>query len=535
MKIKKKTIKKKPASKKSTIKTFATKKKAEIKKVASSTKKKVVKKSSTPKKKVVSSSKKVKKDDSLNKLSTVKKPTTKSSTKKIVGKKKTAIVKQKDENIKNISKKNKIIKKQNLDLITDNKIDKEDLIITREIDLSDLNSYIEAENKEAEYLADTAIINIQEIQKALEESEEKNKNVLDENENYNFLIGVDNSKDKSRIPSKVLVLVFLIVILLIFLFTFVKVFVDSSGNKISAGNMIINLKKEQEEEKRRKELEEKQKKQYDECYNEQYNSSDTSSEIEEFLNNFNSYLDSKYKATILYEDINRGFSYKYAEEKKYYAASTIKALDALYIYSKASAGEINLDDTLTYTSAFRWTSSKYMQTHKIGDKIAIRDLVKYAILVSDNAAHQMLVSYVGRNVLKEYGKSLGAELTLSGVDNFGYINANDGYVYARNLYDFFRNNGDLGSELKSYFIESEQNDLKLEGIDAATKYGEYSEFYHNIGIVFADNPYILVVLTREGKKNYESIIQDISSKIYELHQLYYANREKVCKEKIYGN
>ena len=45
--------------------------------------------------------------------------------------------------------------------------------------------------------------------------------------------------------------------------------------------------------------------------------------------------------------------------------------------------------------------------------------------------------------------------------------------------DFINNNGELGLELKSYFVEADQNGLKFEelGIEAAHKYGEYQKFY----------------------------------------------------------
>ena len=75
--------------------------------------------------------------------------------------------------------------------------------------------------------------------------------------------------------------------------------------------------------------------------------------------------------------------------------------------------------------------------------ISLRDLVKYAITVSDNSAHQMLVDYIGFTNLKKYGNSLGAKNTLIGGDNFGQIDTNDSIAYLTELYKFINDNFDF--------------------------------------------------------------------------------------------
>ena len=60
-----------------------------------------------------------------------------------------------------------------------------------------------------------------------------------------------------------------------------------------------------------------------------------------------------------------------------------------------------------------------MKKKKYGTKVSLREFVKYSVIYSDNSAHQKLISYIGRNKLKEFGKSIGAKNTLNGGDNFG--------------------------------------------------------------------------------------------------------------------
>ena len=175
-----------------------------------------------------------------------------------------------------------------------------------------------------------------------------------------------------------------------------------------------------------------------------------------------------------------------------------------------------------------------MSKHKYGDKVSIRELVRYAITRSDNRAHQMLVDYIGAKNLKAYGLSLGATKTLVG-DIFGSINVSDAVIYWEEINKFINNNGELGEELKSYFKEADQNYLNItsENIMAIHKYGEYENYYHDIGIVYDENPYIIAILSTEGRNKYEDIIKDINMKIYELNKMYNSNRESACHSSIY--
>ena len=276
---------------------------------------------------------------------------------------------------------------------------------------------------------------------------------------------------------------------------------------------------------------------YEECLARPLDENDKNEIVINAENELTNYLADNYDVSLIYEDLSLGFSYSYNPDEVYYAASTIKSLGALYIYTKAASGEINLDETVKYTSKFVWGSSRKMKNHKLGEEISLRTLVEYSITVSDNSAHQMLVSYIGRNNLKEFGKSLGAQYTLYGSDNFGHITATDAIIYMKAINDFINNNGELGLELKSYFVEADQNGLKFEdlGIEAAHKFGEYAPYYHDIGIVYDENPYVIAILTSEKSGDYQSKIKDINKRVYDLHKLYYSNRESFCYTQVYGS
>ncbi len=277
--------------------------------------------------------------------------------------------------------------------------------------------------------------------------------------------------------------------------------------------------------------EKQQKKEYQACLDQPFEESELTENLANLINDLDKYILTHYRMSVKYEDLKTGFKYYYKPEESFYAASTIKLLDGLYLYTKASLNEINLDDTITYNETNRMGASKGMKNHQIGDKIPIRTLVKYAIIYSDNTAHDMLIKYIGFNNLKEFGKSLGATTTLEGGDNFGNINATDAIIYLENTYRFIEENDVLGSELKSFLIEAEENALKYEELNVAVahKYGEYESYFNDIGIVYDENPYIIAILTTHGNDDYLSIVNDISRRINNIHQQFKQDRQNKCK------
>ena len=230
--------------------------------------------------------------------------------------------------------------------------------------------------------------------------------------------------------------------------------------KYDSENKIIEEVKQAKELSLEKEHQEELKEQYNDCLASEYSNDELTTSLESKINELNTFL-SNYRVSVAYYDPLTKYSYNYNQDTVYYAASTIKMLDAIYIYTKASEGLINLDDTVLYEKRDKQGASNMMQNYKIGDQVSLRDLVKYAITVSDNTAHAMLIKYIGYQNLKSYGSSLGAIYTLNTGDNFGHITASDSITYLLKLYNYINTNSELSNELKSYFVNSDQNYLSF--------------------------------------------------------------------------
>lgn len=276
---------------------------------------------------------------------------------------------------------------------------------------------------------------------------------------------------------------------------------------------------------------------YNECLNKQFSENELTDDLVQIEDSLiNLITQNKYNASFYYEDITTGFSYSYLADKTYYGCSLIKILDALYLIDKASIGEINLDEeTIVYTSNYKVAYSSGMAKRSIGEKITLRDLITYAVSVSDNTAHLMLIDYIGFNNLKSYGQSLGAKVVLTGGDKFGNQTAYDTNIYLKEAYNIITNNEQYGEFLKEIMDNDERNDFNTEDIKIYHKYGSYDINYHDIGLSLEERPYAISILTLHELSNHKEVIQSIHSKIRELHFKFYENRKNNCYKEVYEN
>ena len=484
--------------------------------------------------------------EEVKKTKKSKSSSTKKSTKKKSVTKKTPIKKstsKKDKNNKKIELTKEEIKNEELD----------DLIITRELKLNldnikdnedllrEIKSIVEEDvelgGKNEKYLEDYLDLDSIDESLLLANKQVKKKNNIWEkfSEMYkNHKENINKKKRKGKISKEqmqkilsILCVIMIVILLLILGFYFLF----SSLKESNMFDFIKDFSNKTREVDLRPQL-------YEDCLK---RAVDPEEPLDERLikaqEELSTYLKNNYRTSVMYEDLNFGYKYEYNTQAVYYAASTIKLLDALYIFTKAAKGEINLEDKMVYTSNFHEAFSAGMQNYKNGDEVTIRNLVKYALEVSDNTAHKMLVSYIGYNNLREFGKSLGAKYTLATGDNFGSITTTDAIIYIKEINKFINENGELGKELQSYLLAADQNDLAIESehISAAHKYGSYGTVYHNIGIVYAENPYLVAILTNENKNDYETIVKDINNHIYSYHKLVYEVKENNCHLEVYGS
>ena len=246
-------------------------------------------------------------------------------------------------------------------------------------------------------------------------------------------------------------------------------------------------------------------------------------EINNYYNRSNNYF------AFVYKDLFTGFTVSYNANQPIFTASAIKAPTDIYIYEMASLGKANLDEMVTYTGAYYNTGSGVLKNKPINTKYSVRTLLEYSTVTSDNAAHNMLMDKYGRENMLNFWQSKGTKAIFTANNNWGVLTANDSMIYMSELYNFYLNNEEYGSALMNNFLSSYPKFIKgKEGYKIASKSGWSGTALHDVSIIFADNPYIVVGLSNLGNSNYTPYFNNVSSLSRRLHEEYWKYKINTC-------
>lgn len=186
-------------------------------------------------------------------------------------------------------------------------------------------------------------------------------------------------------------------------------------------------------------------------------------------------------------DISTGDTYTYGESAGFYCASTLKAPYALWLAQRDEAGEIDLDTS--------WNGSTGW------------DRIYTMISVSSNdAAHGLAGVWPGdvENGFADFLTQLGfaspegCEVTQDGIH--GWVTARDGGLSMEALYHYFETGSENALRLQQAFLDA-QHDYLWFPASAAKKYGSWDNAFHDMGICYSEQPYILSVFTGYGTQD----------------------------------
>ncbi len=246
-------------------------------------------------------------------------------------------------------------------------------------------------------------------------------------------------------------------------------------------------------------------------------------EINNYYNRSNNYFAYSYK------DIYTGFTVSYNANQNIFSASSIKAPKDIYIYEMASEGKINLDEELTYTGNYVNSGSGVLKNKPVNTKYTVRTLLEYSTVTSDNAAHNMLMDRFGRENMLKFWSEKGTTGIFTLQTNWGVTNAHDATIYMEELYRFYASNDEYGNALMNNFLNSYPKFIKgKNNWKVASKSGWAGTALHEVTIVFADNPYILVALSNLGDKEYQSYFDTVNELTYQLHEEYWKYKMEKC-------
>jgi len=274
---------------------------------------------------------------------------------------------------------------------------------------------------------------------------------------------------------------------------------------------------------------------YINCLNKELTNEELSQELKNSISSLENLFNSSYDHfAFKYTDIYTGFTISYNENQEIFTASTIKAPMAIYLYEQAEKGIVNLEEKLTYTPNYYNTGSGILKTRKFNESYTIKELISYAIIPSDNAAHNMLMDRFGRNNMYTFWSEKGTVSIFKQYSNWGVTNANDATIYMKELYDYYNTDTELSNELMKTFQNVSFKPLSGKGLtrNTANKSGWTGSVFHDAAIVFDENPYILVVLSNTGVTGYTYLFNKTSNLVGEIHDQYWNLKYNKCSEII---
>ena len=229
-------------------------------------------------------------------------------------------------------------------------------------------------------------------------------------------------------------------------------------------------------------------------------------------------------------------------DKPFHAASTMKIPVMIELFRQVAAGQVSLDDQLTIRNEFRSIvdGSTYALSvdddsdrevyAAVGRTMTLRQLCELMITVSSNFATNLLIEKLGVEKIRATVTRLGADgmQVLRGVeDDKAFQKGLNNSTTARGLLILLERiaNGkavDPTSDAKMVEILKRQKFNEgipagvPRGIAVAHKTGNITRINHDAAIVYAPQPYVLVVLVRgiEDEKKSAAVIAEISRALY---------------------
>lgn len=202
-------------------------------------------------------------------------------------------------------------------------------------------------------------------------------------------------------------------------------------------------------------------------------------------------------------DLTNNVTLGYNAQKKFQTASTVKAGMALCAYQRAEAGWFSLNDIWTYKQRHYCDRSGNIQFSPFGTRYKAVDVIHEMIYVSDNAAYYMTQDYVGYDAYNQTMANLGVSNRHWSHMSWGSLSPQElGFIW-KELFSY-RYRSAYGSQLFDEFLNAKFNFIKqslYSKYPVAHKSGFNDHGYHDSAIVFAERPYIMVIMTSPGNKD----------------------------------
>jgi beta-lactamase class A len=237
--------------------------------------------------------------------------------------------------------------------------------------------------------------------------------------------------------------------------------------------------------------------------------------------------------SVMYKNLDTGFTYIHNPDRVLFGASISKLTHALYVYTLAERGVIDIYEKHTYTSRNEWGGTGVLRfpPYHFGMEFTTRELLGYSIRESDNAAFRMLVQMTA-NVTPSYRDfvtEIGADTRMIRDIYAQNTHAKDTGLFMHEIFKYIEGENLFSHYLKFDLLNTAQTShphfTRWEGSNGvggiidismiksdyplARKYGWAGGAFHDAGIIYAPSPYMLIILSNMERGAHD-IFEDIS-------------------------
>ncbi len=223
---------------------------------------------------------------------------------------------------------------------------------------------------------------------------------------------------------------------------------------------------------------------------------------------------------LYYQDLGTGVILGINAQKQFTAASLIKLPVMLTLYREAEAGRISLDTVYKLQETDRRGGAGSLQYKPAGYEITYRKLAELMGKQSDNTAFNILSQILGEEKIQAMIGSLGMKAT-SFEENL--TTPEDIGIFFERLYRGRVVTDKDKEEILGFLTDTiweERIPAGIpEGIKVAHKIGSETRVVSDAGIIFAEKPFILAILSQEVNEiEANKALPEIAKAVYQMQE-----------------
>lgn len=210
-------------------------------------------------------------------------------------------------------------------------------------------------------------------------------------------------------------------------------------------------------------------------------------------------------------------SYGVSEKEKFQAASLIKLPVMLALYMEDEKGSIDLETRYELKEEDKVGGAGSLFSKPAGTVLTYRDLVRYMGKQSDNTAYNIASNILGEEKVKSVISEIGmANTSLENNETTPY----DIGLFFKKLWEARIVSKKSRDEILGFLTDTSYEEWLVAGIPpsirVAHKYGRETHVVNDAGIVYADERFILVIMSKGVvEREADEIFPELTEMVYE--------------------